>query len=117
MDAWDGDNYNVNGYKFGLKVCHRRREYEEKCCEFDFKNSENAFPGTIYWKKFIGSTIEMDASSINSQNDNTCQMLDLNATSLLEVSNITITVFPRVSVQGVESLWGDSRFLPADWGS
>ena len=24
---------------------------------------------------------------------------------------------PRVSVQGVESLWGDCRFIPADWGS
>ena len=23
----------------------------------------------------------------------------------------------RVSVQGVESLWGDCRFVPADWGS
>ena len=25
--------------------------------------------------------------------------------------------FVRVSVQGVESLWGDCRFIPADWGS
>ena len=23
----------------------------------------------------------------------------------------------RVSVQGVKSLWGDCRFIPADWGS
>ena len=23
----------------------------------------------------------------------------------------------RVSVQGIESLWGDCRFIPADWGS
>ena len=23
----------------------------------------------------------------------------------------------RVSVRGVESLWGDCRFIPADWGS
>ena len=23
----------------------------------------------------------------------------------------------RVSVQGVESLWGDCRFIPADWES
>ena len=23
----------------------------------------------------------------------------------------------RVSVQGVESLWGDCMFIPADWGS
>ena len=22
-----------------------------------------------------------------------------------------------ISVQGVESLWGDCRFIPADWGS
>ena len=27
------------------------------------------------------------------------------------------TTFCRVSVQGVESLWGDCRFIPADWGS
>ena len=26
-------------------------------------------------------------------------------------------VYVRVSVQGVESLWGDCRFIPADWGS
>ena len=26
-------------------------------------------------------------------------------------------VLARVSVQGVESLWGDCRFFPADWGS
>ena len=26
-------------------------------------------------------------------------------------------VLPRVSVQGVESLWGECRFIPADWGS
>ena len=24
---------------------------------------------------------------------------------------------PGVSVQGVESLWGDCMFIPADWGS
>ena len=23
----------------------------------------------------------------------------------------------RVSVEGVESLWGDCKFIPADWGS
>ena len=27
------------------------------------------------------------------------------------------TIKVRVSVQGVESLWGDCRFIPADWGS
>ena len=27
------------------------------------------------------------------------------------------TAFIRVSVQGVESLWGDCRFIRADWGS
>ena len=26
-------------------------------------------------------------------------------------------LYARVSVQGVESLWGDCRFIPADWGS
>ena len=26
-------------------------------------------------------------------------------------------IWTRVSVQGVESLWGDYRFIPADWGS
>ena len=104
----DGDWIDGNDdYKFGLKVCH-----EEKCCEFDLKN---VFSGThtyTHIHKIIFVEIEMDASYIND-----CQLLDLNATSLLEVSNITITVFPRVSVQGVESLWGDCRFIPADWGS
>ena len=28
-----------------------------------------------------------------------------------------LTYIPRISVQGVESLWGDCRFIPADWGS
>jgi hypothetical protein len=27
-----------------------------------------------------------------------------------------VTECCRVSVQGVESLWGDCRFIPADWG-
>ena len=27
------------------------------------------------------------------------------------------SMYCRVSVQGVESLWGDCRFIPADWGS
>ena len=27
------------------------------------------------------------------------------------------SVMPRVSVQGVESLWGDCSFIPVDWGS
>ena len=83
MDGVDGDNYNDNCYKFGLKVCH-----EDKCCEFDFKNAENG--RVIYPKKFTNSTTEMDASSINSQNGNSCQRLDLNAASLLKVSIITI---------------------------
>ena len=28
-----------------------------------------------------------------------------------------LSILIRVSVQGVESLWGDCRFIPADWGS
>ena len=32
-------------------------------------------------------------------------------------SDLNISVTYRVSVQGVESLWGDCRFIPADWGS
>ena len=32
--------------------------------------------------------------------------------------NVSVVVkFFRVSVQGVESLWGDCRFIPADLGS
>ena len=30
---------------------------------------------------------------------------------------INFSLETRVSVQGVESLWGDCRFIPADWGS
>ena len=29
----------------------------------------------------------------------------------------SLTIKARVSVQGVESLWSDCRFIPADWGS
>ena len=32
-------------------------------------------------------------------------------------STLWISELIRVSVQGVESLWGDCRFIPADWGS
>ena len=46
--------------------------------------------------------------------------LDIMAVRVVEFSNGGYKirkVFPRVSVQGVESLWGDCRFIPADWGS
>ena len=29
---------------------------------------------------------------------------------------LVICIKGRVSIQGVESLWGDCRFIPADWG-
>ena len=35
--------------------------------------------------------------------------------SRFETYNLIVQI--RVSVQGVESLWGDCRFIPADWGS
>ena len=35
----------------------------------------------------------------------------------VKVSAIHACLRFRVSVQGVESLWGDCRFIPADWGS
>ena len=35
----------------------------------------------------------------------------------LEQLKYEIIEKPRVSVQGDESLWGDCRFVPADWGS
>ena len=42
----------------------------------------------------------------------TCGLLkDQNALIPQQSSNV------RVSVQGVESLWGDCRFILADWGS
>ena len=34
-----------------------------------------------------------------------------------KLGHTIVQVPPRVSVQGVESLWGDCRFIPADWGS
>ena len=40
-------------------------------------------------------------------------MLKINAT----VFFVGISENIRVSVQGVESLWGDCRFILADWGS
>ena len=33
------------------------------------------------------------------------------------VEGIISSIRFRVSVQGVESLWDDCRFIPADWGS
>ena len=33
------------------------------------------------------------------------------------VKKETLLELARVSVQGVESLFGDCRFIPADWGS
>ena len=38
---------------------------------------------------------------------------------LVEIVNFMfiLIISIRVSVQGVESLWGDCRFIPADWGS
>ena len=36
---------------------------------------------------------------------------------LLTEVRLSSSCSPRVSVQGVESLWGDCRFIPADWGS
>ena len=36
---------------------------------------------------------------------------------LLIYKNIFTSKNFRVSAQGVESLWGDYRFIPADWGS
>ena len=33
------------------------------------------------------------------------------------LNDLSFTIESRVSVQGVESLWGDCRFIPADWGS
>ena len=61
-----------NVYELGVTVCH-----EKKCCKIDLKNSY----ANLVENVVNNSTIETDAS---------CQMLDLNATSLLEVSNITI---------------------------
>ena len=50
------------------------------------------------------------------------QNLDPNS-KLLHIKGICavqyayVSDLARVSVQGVESLWGDCRFIPADWGS
>ena len=50
-------------------------------------------------------------------------IFELNAKNL-EFKNFRISgtvkllrILTRDSVQGVESLWGDCRFIPADWGS
>ena len=78
----DGYNHNDDDYKFGLKVCHG-----EKCCEFYLRNN---FSGTKHILEKVIFEIEMDASYING-----CQLLDLNATSLLKVSYITIRVIQK----------------------
>ena len=35
----------------------------------------------------------------------------------ITIFSFHLTLWARVSVQGVESLWSDCRFIPADWGS
>ena len=41
----------------------------------------------------------------------------LKSNSTLNTSGKTIFYFPKVSLLGVDSLWGDCAFIPADWGS
>ena len=55
---------------------------------------------------------------INGCDNNLCERL-LFPSSIIYWSEINSqrSVLTRVSVQGVESLWGDCRFIPADWGS
>ena len=48
---------------------------------------------------------------------NKLKTLEKNFESCFTFFNPTASATVRVSVQGVESLWGDCRFIPADWGS
>ena len=31
--------------------------------------------------------------------------------------NDAVAILPKISLLGVDSLWGDYTFIPADWGS
>ena len=41
---------------------------------------------------------------------------DITLYKALYIYSADVSISYRVSVQGVESLWGDCRFIPVDWG-
>ena len=70
-------------------------------------------------------TIESDDEDTKPKCQTLPKVPDLNAvekcTNFLSLKAtkafVVVCTLGRVSVLGVESLWGDCRFIPADWGS
>ena len=60
----------------------------------------------------MGQLLQENEFSMKSFQVGQCWFL-----SVILKSNVKSSTPIRVSVQGVESLWGDCRFIPADWGS
>ena len=58
------------------------------------------------WKKTIVTGVFSNAKA------------SLNASGCITATSVCITMWPnKVSLLGVDSLWGDCTFIPADWGS
>ena len=55
------------------------------------------------WRSKLAAALFLTHSAVVDLNKNLCEKSKPHTT--------------EVSVQGVESLWGDCRFIPADWGS
>jgi hypothetical protein len=66
-------------------------------------------------KKFLEVLNEADISSKLKKANAVCIKIQNGTESCTQFSQIYPVIL--VSVQGVESLWGDGRFIPADWGS
>jgi hypothetical protein len=61
----------------------------------------------------------MSNQTVVSQFSGNCQA-DVNSSLILKICHLGLKHFfiiPKVSPLGVDSLWGDCMFIPADWGS
>ena len=67
---------------------------------------------TLKYQINVISRLFLICSSDQAPNPESAQTRDL-----FQNHNLQQKMLIRVSVQGVESLWGDCRFIPADWGS
>mgnify|MGYP001321393749 CR=1 FL=1 len=83
------------------------------------------FNTSFVWHEFTGlfsTSFCHVLSDSNKQSLKEIQEVQRKAQSKKSNCKLQIANFSRyytrvTSVQGVESLWGDCRFMPADWGS
>ena len=90
-------------------------------------NAINKLPQNVFTGLFRLTYLDLSNNQIEELNNSVfsacqeLQYLDLSHNKLTELSPEVISGIAalqvRVSVQGVESLGGDCRFIPADWGS